>query len=509
MAAPESMEKIHDTADPSIEDENRHEDNATATAVAPDVSTLSTRPAGSASRKNVSTDLSQLQTGSAMSTGLSHHHDPLGMSVTRVPEPQQPFLSADTKDVHDPSRQTSSDLGAQSSLAEQQPGFLPLPPSGTDYYETIETGINEPAFMLPWQGDQSQPKASESFHGGLNYQPDAQGSGLYSSYYPQYPYLAQPYWYPYYYGYSNSYPASYALPYRDHGSEQLSTGYFARPVDPASHADAGSPVASSEGAEPGKLAHSQSSKFLAPTVEEYHSTEGEEHTVSPFKDSTKLKNLSTKRKKNVFQGPSRSTPTVKTVRSIETERKKKWKSHASQAFYCSPVQDAASPPAFASTPPLWAPAVPRKTPPPVYGPTVSANRGYNNASLEEAAEKEPREPLRGSTTNVTPGIHATHAAGKGTPPLRKAQALDATSETLIIPVSVQCSHATLHSLFSTFLHSNWPERAERLDDGYVTVRKATSAKRSKKRDGSISIELGCDTGPSPIESKNTHQVQWL
>lgn len=83
------------------------------------------------------------------------------------------------------------------------------------------------------------------------------------------------------------------------------------------------------------------------------------------------------------------------------------------------------------------------------------------------------------------------------------------SEGLVIAVSVQCSHATLHSRFSTLLHQNWPERTASNDLGDIFVKKAVNAKRFKKRDGSHSIELSCDNGPSITQLDNAYQLQWL
>ena len=82
------------------------------------------------------------------------------------------------------------------------------------------------------------------------------------------------------------------------------------------------------------------------------------------------------------------------------------------------------------------------------------------------------------------------------------------SEGLALSVPVQCSHATLHSRFSTLLHQYWPERTAHNDLGDVWVRRAMSSKRFKKRDGSQSIELMCHTGPTPTET-NDYQIQWL
>lgn len=50
------------------------------------------------------------------------------------------------------------------------------------------------------------------------------------------------------------------------------------------------------------------------------------------------------------------------------------------------------------------------------------------------------------------------------------------SKELIFPVEVQCSHATLNSTFTTFLHQYWPENTAHSDLGDVWVKKAVSSK---------------------------------
>ena len=82
------------------------------------------------------------------------------------------------------------------------------------------------------------------------------------------------------------------------------------------------------------------------------------------------------------------------------------------------------------------------------------------------------------------------------------------SDDLAFSVPIQCSHATLHSRFSTLLHQYWPERTAHNDSGDVWVWKAMSSKRFRKRDGSQSIELMCHSGPTPAESSD-YQIQWL
>jgi hypothetical protein len=85
---------------------------------------------------------------------------------------------------------------------------------------------------------------------------------------------------------------------------------------------------------------------------------------------------------------------------------------------------------------------------------------------------------------------------------------DSTAEGLIMAVSVRCSYATLHSPFSSSPHSSWPERAAQTDDGSVHVRRAIIAQRFKKRDGSHSVELLCESGPS-THAEDGYPIQWL
>jgi hypothetical protein len=82
------------------------------------------------------------------------------------------------------------------------------------------------------------------------------------------------------------------------------------------------------------------------------------------------------------------------------------------------------------------------------------------------------------------------------------------SDGLAFSVSVQCSHATLHSRFSTLLHQYWPERTAHNDFGSVWVKNAVSSKRFKQRDGLYSVELVCHTGPTPTDTED-YQIQWL
>jgi hypothetical protein len=79
---------------------------------------------------------------------------------------------------------------------------------------------------------------------------------------------------------------------------------------------------------------------------------------------------------------------------------------------------------------------------------------------------------------------------------------------IMFSVPVQCSHATLHSRFSTLLHQYWPERTAHNNLGAVWVKKARSSKRFKKRDGLHSIELTCHHGPMASDADD-YQIQWL
>jgi hypothetical protein len=113
--------------------------------------------------------------------------------------------------------------------------------------------------------------------------------------------------------------------------------------------------------------------------------------------------------------------------------------------------------------------------------------------------------------NMAPHVEAvaSQASVSIEPDFDERETHDSTAKGLIMAVSVQCSYATLHSRFSSLLHSSWPERAAQIDDGSVHVRRAISAKRFKKRDGSHSVELSCEDGPSLTDAKDGHPIQWL
>ncbi|OAL53759.1 hypothetical protein IQ07DRAFT_318209 [Pyrenochaeta sp. DS3sAY3a] len=108
-----------------------------------------------------------------------------------------------------------------------------------------------------------------------------------------------------------------------------------------------------------------------------------------------------------------------------------------------------------------------------------------------------------TTSSQPPSIDVTTKVPRG------ANFKDTSNTQLVISVPVQCSHATLHSRFSTLLHRNWPERTSLGDQGETCVHKVVNAKRFKKRDGSHSIELFSDSGPSPGEQNEPYQIQWL
>jgi hypothetical protein len=131
--------------------------------------------------------------------------------------------------------------------------------------------------------------------------------------------------------------------------------------------------------------------------------------------------------------------------------------------------------------------------------------GTSESGTEDPSVR--REPLKASATICSP--QAESALNGVEYRVERDTDAHAVSEGLVIPVAVQCSHATLHSRFSTLLHSNWPERSAPNDDGSMFVKRARQAKRMKKRDGSHSIELSCDNGPSSNAQQSEYRLQWL
>jgi hypothetical protein len=105
-------------------------------------------------------------------------------------------------------------------------------------------------------------------------------------------------------------------------------------------------------------------------------------------------------------------------------------------------------------------------------------------------------------------VMTTHQPAPEERSVEEPERLSLQSDGLVFSVSVQCSHATLHSRFSTLLHQYWPERAAHNDSGSVWVRKAVSSKRFKQRDGLHSVELACQTGPASTDTED-YQIQWL
>jgi L-fucose isomerase-like protein len=80
---------------------------------------------------------------------------------------------------------------------------------------------------------------------------------------------------------------------------------------------------------------------------------------------------------------------------------------------------------------------------------------------------------------------------------------------LVISIMVQSSHATFYSQLSIPAQKKWPDRMGTDDDIEMDVRKAISAKRLRRRDGSYSMELYCAEGPSSVKRHGDYQMQWL
>jgi hypothetical protein len=82
-------------------------------------------------------------------------------------------------------------------------------------------------------------------------------------------------------------------------------------------------------------------------------------------------------------------------------------------------------------------------------------------------------------------------------------------EGLIIAVTVQSNHATFYSQFSIPSQMKWPNHMSNVDNLRMHVKRAVSAKRLRRRDGSFSMELYCEEGPSSGKENQDHQMQWL
>ena len=82
-------------------------------------------------------------------------------------------------------------------------------------------------------------------------------------------------------------------------------------------------------------------------------------------------------------------------------------------------------------------------------------------------------------------------------------------EGLIIAVTVQSNHATFYSQFSIPSQMKWPNHMSDVDNLRMDVKRAVSAKRLRRRDGSFSMELYCEEGPSSGKENQDHQMQWL
>jgi hypothetical protein len=144
--------------------------------------------------------------------------------------------------------------------------------------------------------------------------------------------------------------------------------------------------------------------------------------------------------------------------------------------------------------------------------TVSHDTPQNlsSSARRTTSEFQVRQTAQLSNDKLFNSQHlpTVHMAAEEQTQLLESGASSVQSDELIFSVPVQCSHATLHSRFSTLLYQHWPERTAQNDLGVVWVRKARSSKRFKKRDGLHSIELACHNGPMASDAED-YQIQWL
>ena len=80
---------------------------------------------------------------------------------------------------------------------------------------------------------------------------------------------------------------------------------------------------------------------------------------------------------------------------------------------------------------------------------------------------------------------------------------------LVIPVTVQNSHTAFYSQFSMPSQMKWPDHRTSVGNRSMDVNKVVSAKRLRRRDGSYSMELYCNEGPSSTKKDGDYQMQWL
>lgn len=76
-------------------------------------------------------------------------------------------------------------------------------------------------------------------------------------------------------------------------------------------------------------------------------------------------------------------------------------------------------------------------------------------------------------------------------------------------VIIQCTYATLHSIFSTSITHHWPERVAHSELGEIRVYKALNTKRFKKRNGQHALEISHSNAPFQHQIQQSSQMQWL
>ena len=120
-----------------------------------------------------------------------------------------------------------------------------------------------------------------------------------------------------------------------------------------------------------------------------------------------------------------------------------------------------------------------------------------NTNVPPQRVAAPATPLDGPSMTLSP---VSVSAGEQ-PYISEGELRSPQSEKLAFAVTVQSTYPLLHHY--------WPERSTRTDEGEVWVNKAVKSKRFTKRDGSQSVELTCQNGPSSRNANPRFQCQWL
>lgn len=304
-----------------------------------------------------------------------------------------------------------------------------------------------------------------------------------AGYYPPYPNYTYPYptqyplWYPPAYGYAPQNTSRY--PRRSQPPQSASRAYGRRRSNAAGF---------------------EESQSHQPDPSEAKEISSRTRTTARAEDYMERKTENSKSRQSKFPQTTRGN----SLYSAEESRLGKEKAKR-RSIYKNASRGAASAPTLIPAPPPWAtyfsspyapkPLAPRAPNAPTPVDVTRPITAPSASAVQHLSQPKPSsQPLSiDVTTKVPSGAN-----------------FQGTSDTqLVISVPVQCSHATLHSRFSTLLHRNWPERTSLGDYGETCVQKVVNAKRFKKRDGAHSIELFSDSGPSPGEQEEPYQIQWL